>query len=53
MFVAAERWEAEKAIIGNAAARAMTWAVFRERFLEKFFPEDEKDQRENEFIELT
>ena len=31
----------------------MTWTVFCERFLEKFFPEDEKDQKEKEFIELT
>ena len=30
----------------------MTWAAFRERFLEKFYPEDEKNQREKEFVEL-
>ena len=31
----------------------MTWTTFRERFLEKFFPEDEKDEKEKEFMELT
>ena len=31
----------------------MPWATFRELFLEKYFPEEEKDQREKEFMELT
>ena len=31
----------------------MTWTAFREHFLEKFFPEDKKDQKEKEFMELT
>ena len=52
-FAEADWWEAEKAIIGAVAARMMTWTAFRERFLEKFFPEDEKDQNEKEFMELT
>ena len=44
-FAAVDWWEAEKAIIGNVAACTMTWTMFLERFLEKFFPEDEKDQK--------
>ena len=52
-FAVADWWEAEKAIIGNVAACTMTWIAFCERFLEKFFPEDERDQKEKEFMELT
>ena len=52
-FAAADWWEAKKVIIGAVVARTMTWTAFCERFLKKFFPEDEKDQKEKEFMELT
>ena len=39
------RLEAEGAII--------TWAVFQERFLEKYFPEDACEKHEMEFLALT
>ena len=31
----------------------MPWTTFRERFLEKYFPQAKKNKRENEFIELV
>ena len=52
-FSTTDWWEAKKEIIENVAARTMMWTAFHERFLEKFFPEDEKDKKEKEFMELT
>ena len=52
-FAVADWWEAEKAIIGSVVARTMMWTASREHFLEKFFPKDEKDEKEKEFMELT
>ncbi|XP_058753085.1 uncharacterized protein LOC131626271 [Vicia villosa] len=34
------------------AGTAITWAVFRAEFLEKYFPEDTRSKREIEFLEL-
>ncbi|XP_058741253.1 uncharacterized protein LOC131613617 [Vicia villosa] len=36
----------------EAAGTAITWAVFRAEFLEKYFPEDARSKREIEFLEL-
>ena len=52
-YAAADWWDAERAIIGEDAAKEMTWTEFRERFLEKYFPETENHQREKEFIDLV
>ena len=52
-YTTADWWDAERATIGEDAAKEMTWIEFRERFLEKYFPETEKYQREKEFIELV
>ena len=52
-YAAANWWDAEKATVREDAAKEMTWTEFRERFLEKYFPETEKQQREKEFIDLV
>ena len=31
----------------------MTWVAFRERFLENYFPQTEKNKKEKEFIDLV
>ena len=46
-------WDAERATVGEDVAKEMTRTEFRERFLEKNFPEMEKHQREKELIDLV
>ena len=45
--------DTEKATVGIEVVRKMPWVAFKERFLEKYFPEEERDNKEKEFINLT
>ncbi|XP_062012153.1 uncharacterized protein LOC133728711 [Rosa rugosa] len=46
-------WDTVKRVTLPAAMEHMEWAVFKEKFLEKYFPQVEKDKKELEFIQLT
>jgi len=37
----------------EAKGTTITWALFQERFLEKYFPEDVREKKEMEFLALT
>ena len=52
-FSAADWWASEKAMMGAEAIRIMTWEAFKARFLEKYFPEEERDQQEKDFLGLA
>ena len=43
----------EKVTIGPNAIRTLTWVAFYKRFLECYFLEEKKDQKEKEFLELN
>ncbi|XP_039688531.1 uncharacterized protein [Medicago truncatula] len=46
-----QKWEGELPILENGG-EAVTWAVFRREFLNKYFPEDVRGKKEIEFLEL-
>ena len=52
-YSATKWWEAVKATIGKDATSIISWPTFKTRFLEKYFPESEKDKRDQEFIKLV
>ena len=52
-FVVANWWEAEKSIIGVVVVWTIPWEAFKVRFLEKYFPEEEKDEEEKNFLSLV
>ena len=52
-YSATDWQETVKATIGEEVARAMAQPVFKARFLKKYFPDSEKDKREQEFLELV
>ena len=52
-YAAADWWESEKATLGEDGVRRMNWATFRRRFLEKYFPTTERNNKRKEFLELT
>ena len=39
--------------MGLDEARRMPWEAFKAKFLEKYFPEEERDQQEREFLSLV
>ena len=45
-------WVATRTELESAGNAEITWAVFRERFLRKYFPEDVRGKKEIEFLEL-
>ena len=53
MFATLDWWQAETATIGLDEARRMPWEAFKTRFLERYFPEEERDQQEREFLSLV
>ena len=52
-YIAVDWWDAKKATVGIEAAGRMPWVTFKERFLEKYFPSEERDNKKKEFINLT
>ena len=46
-------WEMVKTTVGEGPVQQMTWTIFKDKFLEKCFPDTERERREKEFIELT
>ncbi|MDV3145731.1 MAG: hypothetical protein Q8736_02460, partial [Sweet potato little leaf phytoplasma] len=48
----AEKWWKHRQQLLQAEQRAITWAVFKEKFLEKYFPEDVRRKKEMEFLGL-
>ena len=52
-YAAADWWESEKATLREEAIRGMTWATFKIKFLEKYFPMTERNDKRNEFLELV
>lgn len=46
-------WDTVKRVTLPATLELMDWTAFKEKFLEKFFPQVEKDKKELEFIQLT
>ncbi|XP_040369350.1 uncharacterized protein LOC121051250 [Rosa chinensis] len=46
-------WDTVKLVTLPVAMELMEWAVFKEKFLEKYFPQVERDKKELEFIQLT
>ncbi|XP_061993339.1 uncharacterized protein LOC133711199 [Rosa rugosa] len=46
-------WDTVKRVTLPATMELMEWAVFKEKFLEKYFPQVERDKKELEFIQLT
>ena len=51
-YAAADWWESEKATLGEEAIRGMTYATFKIKFLEKYFPMTERNDKRNEFLKL-
>ena len=45
-------WVATRTELEATGDAEITWAVFRERFLRKYFPEDVRGKKEIEFLEL-
>ena len=52
-YAAADWWESEKANLGERAVQMMTWTTFKELFLENYFPQTERNNKEREFIDPT
>ena len=52
-YAVADWWESEKATLDEDGGRRMNWATFRRRFLEKYFPTTERNNKRKEFLELT
>ena len=52
-FSAADWWEAEKNMVGAEAVWRMPWKEFKVIFLEKYFPEEERDQEEKNFLSFV
>ena len=53
MFAALDWWQAETATIGSDEARRMPLEAFKAKLLEKYFPEEESNQQEREFLSLV
>ena len=49
----ADWWDAKKVTVRVEAAGRMLWVTFKERFLEKYFLEKERDNKKKEFVNLT
>ncbi|KAI5396504.1 hypothetical protein KIW84_062643 [Lathyrus oleraceus] len=45
-------WVATRTELETAGNAEITWGVFRQRFLRKYFPEDVRGKKEIEFLEL-
>ena len=45
-------WEGNRSRL-EAEGIEITWALFQELFLEKYFPDDVREQKEMEFLSLT
>ena len=45
-------WKHARQVLGLEAG-AVTWTVFKKSFLEKYFPEDIRNKKELEFMNLT
>ena len=52
-FAALDWWQTEKATIGSDEAMRMPWEAFKAKILEKYFPKEERDQHEREFLSLV
>ena len=52
LAVEADDWWLETCRKLEAAGENVTWAVFRRKFLRKYFPEDVRGKKEIEFLEL-
>lgn len=48
----ADDWWINTRQVLDAAAKALTWAVFSREFIRKYFPEDVRGKKEIEFLEL-
>ena len=51
-YTATDRWESEKATLGEEDIQGMAWATFKIKFLEKYFPTTERNDKRKEFLEL-
>ena len=45
-------WENTRPRLEGAGGAVVPWGTFRQTFLEKYFPEDVKNRKEMEFLEL-
>ena len=45
-------WEQVKSTIGIVVVTRMTWGEFKEKFLERYFSDTEKESKEIEFMDL-
>ena len=52
-YAAGDWWESEKATLSPYTIRKMTWAIFQERLLEKYFSQAKKNKKEKEFIKIV
>ncbi|KAK9901148.1 hypothetical protein M0R45_002261 [Rubus argutus] len=46
-------WDTIKRVTPPSLLETMEWAKFKEKFMERFFPQVEKDKKEQEFIQLV
>ena len=51
-YATVDWWELEKATLGEKVIREMAWATFKIKFLEKYFPMTERNDKRKEFLEL-
>ena len=52
-YVATDWWEAKKATLGEEAVQRMPLAIFKERFVTKYFSLVESNLKKKEFMELV
>ena len=48
-YATADWWESERATRGEEAIRGITWVTFKVKFLEKYFPIAERNDKRKEF----
>ena len=51
-YAATDWWELEKATLGEEVIRKITWIAFKAKFLKKYFPITERNDKMTEFLEL-
>ena len=51
-YAVADWWESERATLYEEAIRGMIWMTFKVKFLEKYFPITERNNKRKEFLEL-
>ena len=51
-YAAADWWESDKETMVEEAIRRMSWIAFKAKFLEKYFPITERNDKRTDFLDL-